>query len=77
MFQRREQLGTLDVGGSNVEMRTLPIIAYKKSAAVLEPTIEMHDGDTPPSGGGYDAIARLEDEASYGRHTGIVPQVSH
>ncbi len=76
MFQRRKRLGALDVGGSNIEMRTLPIIAYQKSAALLEPTIEMHDGDTPPPGRAYDSITRLENEASYGRHTGIVPQVS-
>ena len=65
--RRAQRAGALGIGGADVEVRALPIVAHQKGAAMLQPAVQMHDRHPPAVAGGDDAIARLENEAARGR----------
>src|SRR5438093_13448964 len=61
-FRRAQGTRTLGIGRPNIEMRALPEVARKESRAILQPTIDMHDGNATPLAVGNNAIARLQNE---------------
>ena len=71
--RRTQRAGALRVGGADVEVRSLPIVAHEERAAVLEPAVEMHDGNARAVAPGRDPVTRLENEAARVRHERIVP----
>ena len=57
------------IGGANIKVGTLPVIAYQKRIAALQPTVEVHDRDALPMGCGDNAITRLQNQTTCRGHT--------
>src|SRR3970282_213305 len=62
--RRAERRRALGVGGADVEVRPLPVVAHEERAAVLEAAVEMNHGDARALRARDHAVARLENEAA-------------
>ena len=63
-FRHPQRAGAFGVGGANIEMRALPIVADQKGIAAFQPAMDVHDRRAPPIGLRDNAIARLKDETT-------------